>query len=188
MIKFLIITCIVAFLVSKLISIIGKTGGAQFVSNSLGKINIVKDVTNSVAKAPIIDHKLIFAEHKEEVLSGLADIIVKVENFSLSSFVKSAKEAMQAVATAVVSLNDATLRELTDPGFISTCKSLAPVLKEISRESYDKAEVSEAYMFSNKAFITMLTQSPEYKWTFSRHTKQSDPKWYLSNITPTSNS
>jgi predicted lipid-binding transport protein (Tim44 family) len=183
MLKFLIITCIVAFLINKLISVIGKTSGAQFVSSSLGKINIIKDVTNTVAKTPVIDHKLIAAENKEAVLSGLADILEKVENFSLSAFVKSAQDAMQAVAASVASLNEVTLRELTDPGFIPACKALAPLLKEIPKESYYKAEVSEAYMFSNKAFITMITKSPEYKWTFSRHTKQSDPKWYLSNIT-----
>ncbi len=173
-------------MINRLISIIGKTSGAQFVSSGLGKINILKDVTNSVEKTPVVDHKLIVAGQKEEVLSGLADILEKVENFSLSSFVQSARDAMQTVAIAVASLDDQTLRELTDPGFVSTCKSLAPLLKEIPKESYSQAEVVEAYMFSNKAFVTMLIKGPEYKWTFSRHTKQSDPKWYLSNITSNS--
>jgi predicted lipid-binding transport protein (Tim44 family) len=182
MFKFLIIACVAAFLINRLIAIIGKTGGAQFVSNGLGKINILKDVTNTADKAPVVDHKLIAAGHKEAVLSGIAEIMEKVENFSLSSFVKSAREAMETVSKAVETGNEVALKELIDSGFIQTCKSLVGQLKATTQDGYATSEVSEAYMFSNKAFITMLIKSPESKWTFSRHTKQSDPKWYLSSI------
>ncbi len=182
MFKFLIIACIAAFLINRLIAIIGKTGGAQFVSSGLGKIKILKDVTNTMDKAPIVDHKLIASAHKEAVLSGIAEIMEKIESFALSPFVKSARDAMEAVTKAVETENEVALKELTDPGFIPTCKALVHQLKPISQEGYLTSEVAEAYMFSNKAFITMLVRSPESRWTFSRHSKQSDPKWYLSSI------
>jgi predicted lipid-binding transport protein (Tim44 family) len=182
MLKLLIIACVAAFLINKLIAILGRTGGAQFASSSLGKINILKDVTNTAEKAPPVDHKLIVEDNKEAVLSGIAEILEKVENFSLSSFVKSSQEAMLTITKAIENDNSATLRELVDPGFIESCRALYQNLKSIPEETYATAEVAEAYMFSNKAFITMLMKFPQYRWTFSKHTRQTDPKWYLSNI------
>lgn len=140
------------------------------------------DVTGTGQDLPSVDHKLIEESKKSSVLQNLKILNERMENFSLSAFVKGARKAMSLAVEASRNNDNKLINSLADSGIGHLFDKLADKFDNNSAAQAMQAKVCGVQMFNNKAFITLSMDCPKSRWTFSKHIKQPDPKWYITDL------
>ena len=207
LLELIIFAGIAFFIINKLIATLGSTSEEdQTRSKSIFKNNAhgIRDVTNSAKKkAAILKPKfpktkkvslkgLVVPGTKKEVMEGLADVLAKLPNFSLDTFLKGAKSAFKMIVEAGSNNDDAELEELVDKRYVDHFKAMSPSYGEYSKGKTNlTAQVSEIYMFGNNIFVKILFAGKNItnkivdmheEWTFTKSTLNSGHEWHLTNI------
>ena len=207
LLELIIFAGIAFFIINKLIATLGSTSeDDQTRSKSIFKNNAhgIRDVTNSAKKkAAILKPKfpktkkvslkgLVVPGTKKEVMEGLADVLAKLPNFSLDTFLKGAKSAFKMIVEAGSNNDDAELEELVDKRYVDHFKAMSPSYGEYSKGKTNlTAQVSEIYMFGNNIFVKILFAGKNItnkivdmheEWTFTKSTLNSGHEWHLTNI------
>lgn len=207
LLELIIFAGIAFFIINKLIATLGSTSEEdQARSKSLFKNNAhgMRDVTNTTKKkATILKPKfpktkkinlkgLVVPGAEKEVMEGLTEVLAKLPNFSLDTFLKGAKSAFKMIIEAGSNNDDAELEDLVDKRYIDHFKAMSSSYGEYSKEKTNlTAQVSEVYMFGNNIFVKILfagknitnkIKDMHEEWTFTKSTLNSGPEWYLTNI------
>lgn len=206
LIELIIFAGIAFFIINKLIATLGSTSEEDPARNKsfFKNTQSIRDVTNSTKrKANILKPKfpktkkvnlkgLVVPGTEKEVMEGLSDVLAKVPNFNVNSFLKGAKSAFKMIIDAASDNNDEELEELVDKRYIEHFKSMSSSYGEYSaKESALTAQVSEMYMFGNNVFVKILfagknitnkIKDMHEEWTFTKSILNSGPEWHLTNI------
>lgn len=207
LLELIIFAGIAFFIINKLIATLGSTseeeqnrGKSIFKNNAHG----MRDVTNSVKKkANILKPKfpktkkvnlngLVVPGTEKEVMEGLTDVLAKLPNFSLDTFIKGAKSAFKMIIEAGSNNDEAELEDLVDKRYINHFKAMSSNYGEYTKEQTNlTAQVSEVYTFGNNIFVKILFAGKNItnkikdlheEWTFTKSTLSSGPEWHLTNI------
>jgi predicted lipid-binding transport protein (Tim44 family) len=207
LLELIIFAGIAFFIINKLIAKLGSTSEEdQIRSKSLFKSSAsgMRDVTNSAKnKASILKSKfskakkvnlkgLVVTGTEKDVIEGLADVLAKLPNFSLDTFLKGAKSAFKMIVEAGSNNGDEELEELVDKRYIDHLRSMSSSYGEYFKEKNNlTAQISEIYMFGNNIFVKVLFAGKNItnkivdmheEWTFTKSTLNSGSEWYLTNI------
>lgn len=180
MLKLILAAAIMLIIFNRLLSVLGSTKTANEPGAKDPKLAV--DVTGTGHNFPSVDHKLIVESEKGSVLENLKILCDKMDNFSLSAFVKGARKAISLAIEATKSGDEKTIVSLADPGLTQLFQNIKHKFEGSSGMQGSSARVCRVQMFNNKAFITLSIDSPKSQWTFSKHIKQEDPRWYISDI------
>lgn len=141
--------------------------------------------------------------------SGLVQIALADRSFDATRFLENAKDAFAIVVTAFADSDRATLKDLLAPDVYKSFESEINVREQSGKKAITEvhavrgADIIAAGMKGNKAFITIRFKADETYalsdssgktiaghpdrvvtmtdvWTFSRDTKSSDPRWFVS--------
>lgn len=200
--ELLIFAGIAFFVISKLISVLGKTSNddpskRSFFGENLGAN--LKDVTstdpgnNAILKPKFLQSKkldlkgLVLPENKADIENGLKELLEKMPRFNVANFLKGAAMAFEMIIQAAKEQDAEKLEELVDKRYLGKFKERAENYQNFVNEpANDSALISEIYTFGNNIFIKVVFSSKTLKeeWTFSRSAISSDSTWYLNNAEP----
>jgi predicted lipid-binding transport protein (Tim44 family) len=180
MLKLILATAIMLIIFNRLLSVLGSTKAANELGTKDPKRAV--DVTGTGHNLPSVDHKLIVESEKGRVLENLKVLCEKMDTFSLPAFVKGARKAISLAIEATKSGDEKTMSSLTDPGLVQLLQNIKHRFNDASGTQGMGAKVCRVQMFNNKAFITLSVEKPNSQWTFSKHIKQQDPRWYISDV------
>ena len=206
LLELIIFAGIAFFIINKLIATLGSTSEddpaqkKSFFTNAQG----MRDVTDSVKKkATVLKPKfpktkkvslkgLVVPGTEKEVTEGLADVLAKVPNFSVGTFLKGAKAAFKMIIDAGSSDDEPELEELVDKRYMDHFKAMSSSYGEYSaKDKALTAQVSEIYMFGNNVFVKILfagknitdkIKDMHEEWTFTKSILNSSSAWHLTNI------
>lgn len=182
MLKLIFVVGIMFLVLNRLMAILGSVQRGTAPDARGSKL---LDVTGTGQNLPSVDHKLIVEAEKGGVLENLKTLCDRMDNFSLPSFVKGARKAMSLAIEAAKAGDEKTINSLSDSGLVQVFQKFAGKFESNSSAEAMRAKVYRVQMFNNKAFITLSMDCPKSRWTFSKHIKQEDPKWYISDISVT---
>jgi predicted lipid-binding transport protein (Tim44 family) len=206
LIELIIFAGIAFFIINKLVGTLGSTSeddpakSQSFMKNSQG----MRDVTGSAPKkATVLKPKfskakkinlkgLVVPGEEKEVMEGFTDVLAKVPNFSIGTFLKGAKSAFKMIIDAGSSEDESELEELVDKRYVAHFKAMSSSYGEYSaKDKALTAQVSEIYMFGNNIFVKILfagknvtdkIKDMHEEWTFTKSILNSNPAWHLTNI------
>jgi len=206
LLELIIFAGVAFFIINKLIATLGSTSeddparSKSFFKNEQG----MRDVTGSAPKkAAILKPKfpkakkvnlkgLVVPGTEKEVMEGLADVLKKVPNFSIETFLKGARSAFKMTIDAGASDDESELEELVDKRYVDNFKDMSSSYGEYTAKDKDlTTQVSEIYMFGNNIFVKILfagknitdkIKDMHEEWTFTKSTLNSSPAWHLTNI------
>ena len=206
LIELLIFAGIAFFIINKLIATLGSTSeDDQTRSKSMFKnMQSLKDVTNSASrKAAILKPQfaktkkinlknLVVPGAEEEVATGMEDVLRKLPNFNINTFLKGAKYAFKMIIEAGSNDDESALEELIDKRYVDNFKEMSASYGEYSSKNEDlTAQISEIYMFGNNIFVKILfagqnitdkIKDMHEEWTFTKSLLNKSPQWHLTNI------
>lgn len=176
--KLLIAACILITLVKILLSVMGRN--LTFLPPMHGAQGFKTPARIKEGEVHF-DVSLIKESSREEVVKQLEFLVEKSPSFSLRAFVEKAKKSVELALQALESKDEVALQAMVDPGLIRRMLSISSKIG-MDPEDVNSLLVNGAYMFDNKAFISLQPVGKRIGWTFSRHLSQGDPQWYISNV------
>lgn len=212
MIELLIFAGVAFFIINKLIATLGSTSdedpakrqqSAFFGESKIKDVTYTtKPTTSDIIKNTLLNkvgksteqqeiNDLVVQENYEAILSGFENISSRLQSFTLSKFLRSAKMAFELIIQAANEKNTQELEKLVDKRYLEQFATISPQYGTIINNANLNAKISEIYSFANNAFIKVLFTGDKVtsnldtlkeEWTFSKSLISNNNDWFLNNI------
>ncbi len=198
--EFIILTAVTAFILKKLFSTIGEVDDNNNWKNT-SKKGAMKDISDSAillepqaisqtpAEAKFLE-KIALPNNLEHITARVNELKEKFQgNFNLTSFIESAKQAVNMIANSARNSNDVMLAMLVDKRYLNQFKERYGA-GDIKVEDINKYTllISDIYFFVNTAFIKLAfankieNSNIIEEWIFTKNLNSQSKEWHLANI------